>query len=86
MRCELNLDPDRLRAAAVAAAGLADELRAVAAPPPPADPPLDRLRAALRRAAAELADLGAELAAVADAAQRDDAMAARSLRRLRPHG
>jgi hypothetical protein len=82
---ELHLDPDRLRDSAVVAAGLADELRAAAAQSPALEPAADRLRAALRRATEELAELGVALRAAADTAQHDDAVAARSLRRLRPH-
>jgi cob(I)alamin adenosyltransferase len=85
MRSDLHLDPDRLRDAAAVAAGLVDELRAATAGSPATGPAADRMRAALRRAVEELAELGFELAATAEAAQRDDAMAARSLRRLRPH-
>lgn len=76
MAADLHRDPGRLRAHAATAAALADELRVAAARPGPVDPTADRLRSAVRRTAAELADLGAELAAAASAAEGGDRAAA----------
>ena len=84
MTSQLHLRPDRLREHAAAAAGLADELGAAGRGAIPAEPEVDRLRAAVRRAAGELAELSVALSAAASAAERADRATARSLAAL-PH-
>jgi hypothetical protein len=83
---ELHLHPDRLRAHALVAAGLADELRAVSAvgaSAPSVPLPVADLRDAVCRIAGELAELSAALSAAAAAAIEGDRAAARSLARMR---
>jgi hypothetical protein len=77
---ELHVRPDQLRAHAGTAAVLADELRGAGDRLPALpDPELDRLRAAVRRTADELAELGEALVVAAASAERGDGAAARSL-------
>jgi hypothetical protein len=88
MRPAVHLHPDRLRAHSAAAAELAGVLQAaLARRPPAAGAASDAGRAlweidtAVRRAARELAELGAALAAVAAATESSDHDAARAMRR-----
>lgn len=86
MRPDLHLDPLRLREHAAAAHGLSDALLGAlrASPRPPApgrEEELARLETAVRRAVAELAELGSALDAVAVGVATADADAARALLR-----
>ncbi len=81
MASALHLHPDRLRRHAATAAALADELRATGGGSPPAGSEGDRLRAAVRRTGAELAELGSVLAGAATAAERADQVSAQALHR-----
>lgn len=78
----VHLRPDRLRTHAAEAAALAAGLRsALGARPGDRPPDTDGFVTTLRQALLELGDLGAALLSAADAAERADAEAARSLRR-----
>lgn len=84
MASELILCPDRLRAQAVTAAELSENLCAVlpgpgAAPDRRTRDELDRLCRAVGHAARELSDLSAALAGCALAAEETDAAVARAL-------
>jgi hypothetical protein len=74
----LHLHPDRLRAHAVTAAGLADDIRAALHHAPGED----EVPAGVRRAIAELTALAAALAGVAAACEATDRAVARSFGEL----
>jgi hypothetical protein len=82
MASELHLHPDRLRAHAASAAALADRLRTAGDRVPAAEPDADRLRSAVLRHAAELAELGLALSVAASSTEQGDESVARSLARL----
>ena len=85
MPFDVHLRPGRLRAHAAEAAELAAGLqRSLDRCPAPGAPDLDRLTTTLRRAVAELAELGAVLGAAAEAAERADGDVARQVSRVGP--